>query len=135
MLTQYISLVTGAVTVSVKPDNFVENQYDLMFDGDNFHICIAVKADFLRKINNVLRNVCYPRESQEERVKVCLNATVNKSLLENTQSEGKTSAAVMASFLKSLRLEDVAFGGISRSSENTSQPTANSQELGILSQA
>lgn len=134
MLTQYISLTTGAVTVSVKPDNFVENQYDLQFDGDNFHICIAVKTDFLRKINNVLRNVCYPRES-EERVKVCLNATASKSLLDNMQSDERTSAAVMASFLKSLRVEDVAFAGTSRSSANTSQPTANSQELGILSPA
>lgn len=134
MLTQYISLMTGAVTVSVKPDSFIDNQYNLQFDGDNFHICIAVKADFLRKINNVLRNVCYPRES-EERVKVCLNATASKSLLDNMQSGGATSAAVMASFLKSLRLEDVAFAGTSRSSENTSQQTANSQELGTLTQA
>lgn len=78
----------------------------------------------LRKLANAMRNYTYPRVS-DERVKVCLNATVSKSALENTQSAEQTSVETMALFLKSLRLEDVAFAGISSDSVNSSTATVN----------
>lgn len=129
MFCNYISLTVGTFVVSVKPDNTVQGQkyFDIVIDGEDSHCVITVKKEMLKKLHNILRNVCYPRES-DEKVKVCLNATASKSALDNLQSGGATSAATMATFLKSLRLEDVVFGGTTGSAENFSQTQTNLQE-------
>lgn len=129
MFCNYISLTTGTFVVSVKPDNTVQNKkyFDIVIDGEDSHCVITVQKDMLKKLHNILRSVCYPRES-DEKVKVCLNATASKSALDNLQSGGATSAATMATFLKSLRLEDVAFVGTSGFAESSSQGTMNFQE-------
>lgn len=128
MFCNYISMTTGTFVVSVKSDNTDgDKYYDIIFDGEDSHFVITVKKTMLKKLHNILRSICYPRES-EEKVKVCLNATASKSALDNLQSGEKTSAATMATFLKSLRLEDVAFVGTSGFAENFSQTQTNLQE-------
>ncbi len=129
MFCNYISLTTGTFVVNVKPYLAMDNNkyYDIVIDGEDSHCVITAKKEMLKKLHNILRSVCYPRES-EEKVKLCLNATASKSALDSLQSGGATSAATMATFLKSLRLEDVAYVGTSGFAENSSQATMNLQE-------
>lgn len=127
---QQITVENSEVTFSVFKALVGNEEYIVRIEqpsgdfGTSSIVDLRLSLSQLRKLANAMRNYTYPRVS-DERVKVCLNATVNKSALENTQSAEPTSAATMALFLKSLRVEDVAFVGTSSGSANSSPATAN----------
>lgn len=132
---QQITVENSEVTFSVFKALVGNEEYIVRIEqpsgdfGTSSIVDLRLSLSQLRKLANAMRNYTYPRVSDErvkdERVKVCLNATVSKSALENTQFAEKTSTATMALFLKSLRVEDVAYVGTSSDSANSSHATAN----------
>lgn len=127
---QYISMLYAATTFSVEKryPSEEDGDFEIKFEQNGTTLSIAVSKKQLQQLANVLRNVAYP-QCRKERVKVCIQGTLPKSIIEAGNINCVTPTQVLSSFLKSFQPEDLTFG----TAENTSKTENSSEESGDTS--
>jgi len=111
-------LYSATVFSVTKRDSSLEKaEFEIRFEQGDSVINIAVSKEQLQKLSNVLRNVAYPQSRNQERVKVCIQGSFPKSIIEAENIKSATPTQVLSSFLKSFQPEDLIFG----TAENTSK--------------